>query len=538
MKLHLLIRAAGLLVLAMGGTLRAQNFSDTEVPNPPATGTPWVAPEVSPEWARAAKELFDQGMADPRGCDYRQIKVITGSVWSLAPQAIQTHGWVLPILAGGKPAHRFAVCWNGLVYPTLEIGEACSLQEDVDRLLEKTTGEKKKIHWETQVAQEDKAVSYETLNCLKIPLILRVGNAEIIQKMAAAWEKSDFENYHPYAKNPDEDPLGWSQAWMFQLFIRGLGALQRGDDNLAILSFQKLEAALPGVAKDAEKFTYKSGGGEPFNTYAYLKQVPAILTDLERRQKQTAIAENQIHSPDQKVRIAALILALEDVAQIQGGQPGGISFGRNATVKALINEGPVAVEPLLDCLATDTRLTRCIHFWRDFVPSRTVLGVQDPAYTALSGVMETSFITVRSTGEDLSSKGPEERAKVAAAMREYWNKTKDLPRERVWLNILADDRETPEHWLQAAQNIVRPASERIIYGSMMDGTMVQKIPGAPATFAGEPLRTTANPGVSTLLLRRIGELAGKPQTPALQKMQTSLAEVLKTWNQGSELPPP
>ncbi|MEO6054846.1 MAG: hypothetical protein ABIP97_12615, partial [Chthoniobacterales bacterium] len=404
--------------------------------------------------------------------------------------------------------------------------------------LEKTTGEKKKIHWETEVAPEDKAVAYETLNCLKIPLILRVGNAELIQKVAAAWEKSDFENYHPYAKSPDEDTLGWSQAWMFQLFNRGLEALQRGDDSLAILSFQKLEAALPGVTKGAEKFIYKSGAGELFNPYAYLKQVPAILTDLERRQKQTAIAEDQIHSTDQKVQIAALILALEDVAQTQDGQPGGISFGRNATVKALINEGPAAVEPLLDCLASDTRLTRCIHFWRDFVPSRTVLGVQDPAYTALSGIMETSFITVRSTGEDLSSKGPEERAKVAAAMREYWKKTKNLPREQVWFNILADDSETPDHWLQAARNIVRPASERIIYGSMMDGTMVQKIPGAPTTFAGEALRTTANPGVSSLLQRRCEELAAKPQTPALQKMQTAFTEVLKNWNHGSELPTP
>ncbi|MEO6052565.1 MAG: hypothetical protein ABIP97_00990, partial [Chthoniobacterales bacterium] len=137
MKMHLFIRAACMLVLAIGGTSHAQNFSNAEMPNPPATGTPWVAPEVSPEWARAAKELFDQGMADPRGCEYRQIKVITGNVWSLEPQTIQTHGWVLPVLAGGKPTQRFAVCWNGLVYPLVEIGEACSLQEDGDRLLEK-----------------------------------------------------------------------------------------------------------------------------------------------------------------------------------------------------------------------------------------------------------------------------------------------------------------------------------------------------------------------------------------------------------------
>ena len=46
----------------------------------------------------------------------------------------RTHGWVLP----GKVEQRFAVCWNGLVYPAISVGEPADLRADVRAAVQKT----------------------------------------------------------------------------------------------------------------------------------------------------------------------------------------------------------------------------------------------------------------------------------------------------------------------------------------------------------------------------------------------------------------
>ena len=69
---------------------------------------------------RASTTLLEQGLADPRGCDYRAIEVAVGSVWSNVAWIASTHGWVLPERPGETT--RFAVAWSGLVYPTVSVG--------------------------------------------------------------------------------------------------------------------------------------------------------------------------------------------------------------------------------------------------------------------------------------------------------------------------------------------------------------------------------------------------------------------------------
>ena len=88
-------------------------------PEPPQQRLAWTAATnvISPAFASAARVLFDQGLADPRGCDYREIEIQVGELWSDAGVRVKTHGWVLPQAAAGP--QTFAVCWNGLVYPVL-----------------------------------------------------------------------------------------------------------------------------------------------------------------------------------------------------------------------------------------------------------------------------------------------------------------------------------------------------------------------------------------------------------------------------------
>ena len=63
-------------------------------------------------------------------------------------------------------------------------------------------------------------------------------------------------------------------------------------------------------------------------------------------------------------------------------------------VQVLIKEGPAAVEPLLECLANDRRLTRVAGLEislagvADFLPRRNFMGVDQAAYAALCGIMK------------------------------------------------------------------------------------------------------------------------------------------------------
>jgi hypothetical protein len=83
----------------------------------------------------ATRRLFDQGLADPRGCEYRMIAVGTGSCWSGDGGVVDCHGWALPSAHAG--AQRFAVCWNGLVYPAVRVGEKADLEADVRAVIQR-----------------------------------------------------------------------------------------------------------------------------------------------------------------------------------------------------------------------------------------------------------------------------------------------------------------------------------------------------------------------------------------------------------------
>ena len=67
---------------------------------------------------------------------------------------------------------------------------------------------------------------------------------------------------------------------------------------------------------------------------------------------------------DLKNQVAYLIGQLDEVDARQWSQPGGVSLASDWRVEALIKIGEPAVPALIDCLETDERLTRSVHFWR------------------------------------------------------------------------------------------------------------------------------------------------------------------------------
>lgn len=135
--------------------------------------------------------LFQQGMADPRGGEYRELEVVVGSVWTGDGGIHKVHGWVLPCDTANT--RRFAVCWNGLVYPTISVGVPVDLKADVEAMV--AGDRKEQEEWAKQrepsglfpfvrkrrPIPEVFAVSENQLCLTKICLLLRLGEGTLAE---------------------------------------------------------------------------------------------------------------------------------------------------------------------------------------------------------------------------------------------------------------------------------------------------------------------------------------------------------------------
>ena len=66
-------------------------------PKPPEQSSRWAPPRGALEEGAedAARELFQQGVADPRGCAYHEIEILRAGVWGDSG-VYETRGWILP----------------------------------------------------------------------------------------------------------------------------------------------------------------------------------------------------------------------------------------------------------------------------------------------------------------------------------------------------------------------------------------------------------------------------------------------------------
>ncbi len=543
----------------------ASRFEGTQIPDPPQQKQPWTPPESRlPRFLiNATSTLFDQGLADPRGCEYRWIEIGVGSVWGGQGGIASTKGWVLPAPDGQK--QRFAVSWSGLVYPVVKLGEPGDLASDVLALEERAgngradvaPAERRKIANQRPSGfhgfgsnNEGSAVSTASLQPIKVCLLLRLGRADLAESVWAAGTgqpreadaakprpKVDLTNY-----GISYLTLAVDLAWYH--FDRAVCAHMRGDDAIALADARLLTSLQKAVEARAEELGFPhpnrlDGKDQPTPYIDFLGQLPELLADQERRAKEPKRPAVPPRGGDKSARIAALIRDLDQAVARQWGQPGGVSLGEASAVKALIAEGDDAVEPLIEALRHDTRLTRSVHFWRDFSRNRTFLGAHEAAYTALSGILKTSFFGAASTGDDLSARGAKGREAVAAQVQAYWEKYKAVPLVERWYRILLDDRSGPSGWLQAAGNIVQPGNVSIVPGStafVQTATTPLK-PGERPRLRGESLREGHEPTVSALMARRVDSLLKSPsRTNFSMDEACSMARMLATWDASAAQP--
>jgi hypothetical protein len=198
-------------------------------------------------------------------------------------------------------------------------------------------------------------------------------------------------------------------------------------------------------------------------------QVADVIADLDRRKKKGTFGkEPAISLPqgydswDVNKKVAYWIDALDEVDARQWGQPGGVALGMDRRVEALIKLGDVAVPALIDTIEKDERLTRSVHFWRDFSPARTVLAVREAALSAAMSIMRVQAFDPVATGDNFTSRGETAGKAMADKLREYWKTYGKLPFDERMMKVLTDPKVKPESWREAAANLARPNDTQVL----------------------------------------------------------------------------
>lgn len=534
-----------ILVTSLGSLVSAQVFR-------PAVGVMKVKlSEALPEGAKlpelmtdAANKLFEQGLADPRRGEYREFEISSRSIWGGAGK-VKIHGWVLSPEGDG----RFGIGWNGLIYPVLSVGEKMDVRRDMLELLkadedmrarQKSENPNLSFHRYFPVMRSADSASHKSLSPVKAALLLRLNEEALAGQL---WETFMIGVDHPSSDDiKRKDPyLMLASLWSWALFDYSLTAHMEGADQEALSGARLLTEIRNKIEAEAGKRGFKlpdSIRGQKPGYLTFLDPLPALLADQERHAKADPnAARNSVPDlsgyPDKAARIAALIDRFDEVSARQWGQPGGVMLAEDPRVRALIEQGEEAVEPLLRVLESDTRLTRSVSFHRDFFADRHLITVSEAAYTALTRILKNRLFGMTADKIDIST--PAGRQNVVAAIRAYLKKYGQGTVEERWYNVLADDSASMEEWTQAAVNIVNA-------GPVSNGLGAAWSPAAPTlserlanglTMRGEPLRHKTTPSVSELLARRMFELSARPEAGFPNQnlsSATNLAIALLDWD--------
>jgi len=486
-------------------------------------------------------------LADPRGCEYREIVVPFRAEPRWRPtadvDAFKTHGWVLSAQAG--ESQRLAVCWDGLVYPLLSVGAPADLNGDMQIMLTQYVAPiSPGMRDDPSTPSAVKSMAFDQFTLIKLPLLLRLGKVDLAE---GVWNR--LQDWIKVSKwNEDElkqeDPFViLSHEWLRSTLDRALDAHVRDDARLALACLQPI----PGMRSKVEEIAAKRSAGLPDINQDWrpslrlfdlrrLNQVPALVEEEQRRIKENVTNRDEEFAPkniaDKKQRIALLIRDLEDVEAYPMMMPGYVDFGMNPVVENLVKEGEDAVDPLLDCLEHDRRLTRSID------TGVRVIGVEEPAFAALQGILKSAqqFSSLQEPYVNFSPGGPKlERIALTAQIRAYWSKVRGKTQPERWYAILLNEDATPDAWAEAAGDIILPDDADLFSGY---GVMMMSHPsGSPVRFWGESLRNKTNPSVSDLLIKRLKECitANNPKSSFPLEAPKKLATALAKWDGKNQL---
>jgi hypothetical protein len=314
------------------------------LPDPPQQRKPWTPPKsgVPEAFVTAAAKMFEHGLADPRGCEYREVTLTIIDRWNADNKPQKTHAWVLPATAGGW---RHAVCWDVLVYPVAEVGPSADLAADIRAAVKRHIDARAprdprdtNMYVETDREKRSSLCHDRWLADTAVALLLRLGEGVGAKEL---WDQS-----RPTKKPAvDDSYITLAREWSWKHFERGLFAHMQGDDRLARASLRKLSEALPSIEIEAQR------RGWPGRLAEFLHQLPELLDDQDRRaaapSRKPVVCIGPGRHPDAAKRVAALIDRLDEASARQGIRYflGGGEWSRDPVVRGLADEGDASFRP-------------------------------------------------------------------------------------------------------------------------------------------------------------------------------------------------
>lgn len=517
----------------------APRFEGASIPDPPQQKAPWTRPPTTlPRFLLdATARLFEQGVADPRGCEYRDVEVGETARFT-------TRGFVFPT----EGAQRFVVGWDGVVRPALTVGPARDLGDDIRRIAAAAAAERAKADPSDRSDAflrpwRQSALDADSRSPLRLVLLLRLGRADLAEALFAAstsWRPGaagvrDLTDYGmSYLTLADE--------WADTVFARAAEAHARGDDVVALDAARRVDAFRAAAQRTAAEMGFPkeprrngdwpTGPGPAPDYFPGLRQLAVLLADQERRAKEPPRAKETPAGADAAVRIAAMVRDLDQIAERQMMSPGAARPADSALARKLIAEGDAAVGPLLDVLAHDRRLTRSLSHGRGFLQQPILHPVYEVALPALQAILGSHTIPGAET--TVAFDDARGRQAQADAVRAYWQKNRQVPAADRWYRTLADDAAGTRRWKEAAAAIVAPAG-RPGPPAYYPDPIREPLPTAAdrTPMAGEALRERRDPSVTELLTRRALDLSRDPNT---LYEAAPFAAFLHRWDPAAALP--
>ncbi len=503
-------------------------------PPPPRQADPWTPPATTlPRFlVSATAALCDQGLPDPRGCDYRSIRIAVVADSEGETREVATAGWLLPAGGPADDRARHAIAWDGLIYAVMGGAGPADLDRDVRRLVEAAPGRGEgAAQGQAQgfgfagrrgmmgFAQPDRVLP-ETFDPIKVCLLFRAGRADLAE---AAWA-SRFGP--PSGAKVDLKPYGVSYLtlatdWTLARYARALGAHVGGDDAFALAELRGLAAFERAAEAHADRLGFERptrgdspGGLTPY--FALLDRLPEVLADQERRAAERANPRPAPRGGSRDARISRLIRELDEV-RFRASDP-QMAFAPRLrdlpAIEDLVAEGDAAIEPLLWAFRSDDRLTRSAGWFGSWTDANRgtrgiqgIQGVSELAHVALIAILKPDGTALPLYSRSRADAA--ERARVADSIEAYWKKNRDVTPADRWYRTLLDDDAGGSAWIEAAAKICQPATPRPTTPAPRGGPGPRKsalVGVRPLPLGGEALRKGHEPTVTALLARRSATL--------------------------------
>jgi hypothetical protein len=401
--------------LVVAFALLAAGNTRAALPEPPKQHQPWQPPSSTsaPDFlVKVAGTLFDAGLADPRGGDYREVEIFA---LNNGKKTVQTHAWVFP--------GEFAVCWNGLVYRVRGKSAAADLEKDVQAILsaQPFSGRLPSPFRVRSESDHSNAAFWtdlqtnQTIVPASIALLLRLGRADLAEKL---WNAPEVPNIsgEPVGMHENEEGL-WlatsATAWFATTHWRVVGAFGAGDDQEAVdvaESILEWRSRVPDSWRIENRWVPKR-----VPDISFLDSVPELVADATRRLREPkrenlnlqGISANKRDAAvffrrPQATQIKELIERLEDVRGDKIAFPGPLVFSFDPDYELLKRKGDAAVEALIDAYGNDKRLTRTFDYSRPWSIAYTPVPVHDVVGLLLKDILGEAVVSGKSAPELLA----------------------------------------------------------------------------------------------------------------------------------------